>query len=194
MLIIEGSDLTGKTTLCRELVQRICDAEVPVMYGHFGRLPKNWDYFWGYMPHMIHRMVRDRFYMSEVCYGAKCRGFSNVDPETYRLLDAYARTMGAVTVVLTANPLLLEAKYKETQTPETFDLDKVLSVNGLFSEIAHRKNLTFGHETWKMDVDFTHHINDEEDWISDRKIEQIVELWLKRHHQLKQLTDRREED
>ena len=192
MLIIEGSDLVGKTTFARKLVEYLNGLDVPVIYAHFGLLPASWNYYWDYLDHMNRRVVMDRFIMSEVVYGAACRGHSQIDASTYRLLDARIRLYNGVTVVMTAKPTFIEEQYTKHKDRETFQLDDVLAVNALYREIAARHRLRFGQEEWVMDVDHWINVTDADHYACDANVERVANTWLERYNQLDSLLERAE--
>ena len=102
MLIVEGNDCLGKTTvvnkLCTILDERYNLAVVPQ---HFGLLPTSWDYFNDYVPFINSRVVMDRFIMSEVVYGYGLRNGAKLTPERYERLQARLTLVGAMTVLIT---------------------------------------------------------------------------------------------
>lgn len=192
MLIIEGTDLVGKTTFARKLVTYLNELNQVVIYTHFGRLPDGWDYYWDYLEHMNRRVVMDRFIMSEVCYGVTTRGHTHIDPQAYRLLDARLRFHNAVTVIITGSTEFLERQYSKHADREMFELSDVLSVNALFREIASRHQLRFGQDEWKMDVDHWINVSDEDHFACDANVERVATTWMERFHHLETLLERTE--
>jgi hypothetical protein len=64
MIIIEGSDSTGKTTLAHELSEKVGKP-----YRHQGRPPEGYNYL-GDGRHELAEVVQDRFHLGELVYGA----------------------------------------------------------------------------------------------------------------------------
>lgn len=161
MIIIEGPDLAGKTTLCKELVKRIPGS----IYQHLSRLPEDFDVYHGHvglMPMGHPRVIQDRLYMSEVAYGNVCRGSTKIDTETYRLLDAHARLVGAVHVLLLPDSATIKERWREN---EMYDLNTVLKVCDEYERIATLP---------AVDIDF----------IDPQSIDDIVDLWYQRRRRV----------
>lgn len=152
MLIIEGPDLVGKTTLCKKLVELLPGH----IYSHLTRLPDEFDRYWGYVERMSPGVVQDRFHMSEICY-ATMRGDldkSQLDPETYRLVDAKLRLLGAMTVVVFgSNELMHERLWdKELRQGEMYRATQIENVNRIFRDLV-QKNGTCPPELTHYEVD-----------------------------------------
>lgn len=131
MLIIEGSDLVGKTTLCNTILKH--DAFSRYIYAHFTKLPHRFDRLWGYVDRMSRFIVQDRFHVSEPVY-AEVRGeVTELTRERYRVVDAYLRLMGGYIVVVTADEDLIRSRWRDG---EMYSIDKVLKANRLFIEVA----------------------------------------------------------
>lgn len=162
MLIIEGADLVGKTTLAHKLVKEL-DGHV---YKHFSRLPESFDYFWGYVENAVTHSVQDRFHMSEVPY-ALCRG-EEPRVRNYEMLSAYLRChCCAFTVVLYAEDRLIEERYVAER--EMYDLSQVLSANRWFYDV----------DAGKFDMRF-HYRKDRKQWPDDEDIELILRRYRER--------------
>ena len=129
MLIVEGTDGVGKTTLCQRLVKEL-EVHGPWIYSHFGKLPSTWDYPWSYIPRISQYVVQDRFHMSEIAYRVARGEEQQLHPEAYRLVDAYLRMSGSCTVVITQSPSTLKRLWKEDS-------------NGVTIEQAHLANVEF---------------------------------------------------
>lgn len=192
MLIIEGSDCVGKTTLCNELLKRLNAAGCAMIPQHFGLLPKDWGYYADYLPYMATHTVMDRFIMSEVVYGHTLRGGSPLTPEIYRLLDAHLRMLGAVTVVVVANDywyrLQLKEKYGERR--QVFDVDQVTRVNKGFMDLVYRDDPV---STWvleySVDFDYTYECNQGNGYPASNEtfLSMVTQTYLRRHRCIKVL-------
>ena len=185
MLIIEGTDMLGKTTLCQELVKRI-NAKIggSYTYEHFSKLPECWDYWWDYLPHVRRRVVMDRFHMSEVAY-RRARGEpEQLDSETYRLLDAKLRLVGAYTVVVIATERWLRTKIGSR--PEMHTGEQILAANAEFTELA-----TIG----GVDADFVIEVDDDSQYPTNQSsdVDVIVNEYLNRQAHLNGLLRQRNE-
>lgn len=83
MLILEGPDCAGKTTLLKELIARTIKrlssdgSLASIVVQHFGLLPDSWDYYKDYLDRISVDRVSDRFHFSELIYGPVLRGQVN---------------------------------------------------------------------------------------------------------------------
>lgn len=186
MLIVEGPDMIGKTTLCEALIKRLNALGYPLIPQHFGLLPKGWNYYADYLPFMNARTVMDRFILSEVVYGNVLRGSTQLDPETYRMLDAQLRLQGSVTVVIYATDEWLSKQIvdKYAQRDEKFSPAQIMQVNRGFANLVNSE--VTEHNPWVQgyacDVDFTYEVNATNNFpSSDMNLrDSIVNLYMRR--------------
>lgn len=193
MLIVEGSDCVGKTSLCNELIKQLNSRGYPVIPQHFGLLPSNWNYYDDYLPFMNTRTVMDRFIMSEVVYGHVIRNGTKLSPELYRRLDAHLRLQGSVTVVVTANDYWmrqqLDAKMASRQ--EVFNADQIMTVNHAFYDFVNCRRDNDECPDWAIDYepdcDFVYHINDGDTMPSSNIefVEAIIAKFIERQEVVK---------
>lgn len=166
MLIVEGSDCVGKTSLCDVLLKRLCRLGCPVIPQHFGLLPKGWNYYDDYLPFMNTRTIMDRFIMSEVVYGHVIRKCSELTAEIYRRLDAHLRLQGSVTVVVTATDDWLQRQLEEKMKgrQEMFNEQQILAVNKGFCALVDPKADLSEIPDWvigyDVDCDFIYEVSD----------------------------------
>lgn len=131
MLVVEGPDLVGKTTLCEELVARLnadgwaertCGA--PSARTHFGPLPDGWDYLGGYARLVRPGAVMDRFHWSERAYGGALRGGSKIDPRRTAIVDGLIHACGGM-IVLVCPPFDAYAKLLDQRWTNREMFDKM---------------------------------------------------------------------
>lgn len=175
MLIIEGTDLVGKTTLCKKLVAAL--ANRGYVYRHLSRLPESFDHFRDYVPLMARKTVCDRFHMSEVAYATARGERPRVSQEVYRLLDAKVRLLGGFTVVITALPKLLEERRQRVERNEMYGIDAICHANTVFNQCVMQ---TF--EKYQTDCDFHIHCNEENPWPNEGQAAQIIERYVARQN------------
>lgn len=185
MLIVEGSDLVGKTSLCNALIERLCERGHPMIPQHFGLLPKSWNYYRDYLPFMNTRTVMDRFIMSEIVYGLTLRSSTPLTPEIYRVLDAHLRLQGSVTVVVIAtdNWLYQQIQDKYASRDEKFKPEQILRVNSAFNDLTadeHNSNVLW--RSYDVDYDFVYVVNSQTGQPSGDAgfIEQVVNKCIER--------------
>ena len=178
MLIVEGADLVGKTTLCEELMRRLpgwC-------YAHLGPEANHaeWHSYWGYRRRASRRVVQDRFHMSQVAYAWARREEPAVTPYKYALVDAFLREIGGFTVVVTAERDLLSSRYTR---PELYDLDKILRANNAFMGFGRAS-----HECYeRADVDLHVHCTPKNPWVMSEQVDFILDRYMRRQDELDEL-------
>ena len=133
MIIVEGTDLVGKTTVANQLVLR---AAGTLNYKHYSRLPDDWDYYYDYLNDIHCRSVLDRFHMSEIAY-AYARGEKpdvRQNPWWYNAIDRQCIAAGGMTVIITADEDLIRSRWGRE---EMYDIETVLRANEAFMKIAN---------------------------------------------------------
>jgi GTPase SAR1 family protein len=167
MIIIEGPDGVGKTTLAKKLLGHLMSH----VYAHFTRLPPGFDYYWGYVDRMSRYVVQDRFHMSEVAY-AEARGDDlRVDPETYRLLDGRLRLLGAYTVLVTATEDLVRERWDPTQM---YDVERTLSACRVFNRIASDNRHDIKYRGYLFDVDHVVRCHEGSPYATDDDVDRVI--------------------
>lgn len=141
MLIIEGADLVGKTTLAKALAKKLNSRSWPHVYQHLSRLPHEWAHHAveNYARLCSPYVVRDRFHMSELVYSDARREEPTLSPGTYRTVDQIVRSYCGFTIVVVATPDLIEERYRREVAggrAEMYDVERVLLVNQHFTDIA----------------------------------------------------------
>jgi thymidylate kinase len=176
MLIIEGPDLCGKTTLCNALLKRLWEnpkkyGNYPAVYEHFSRLPPSWRYPKSYLPFIKRYSVMDRFHLSELCYGRVTRGGTHLTANCVRFLDAQLALVGSYTVLITTSDDFLKAHWGRD---EMFTLDQVLAVNKMYKSLAE-----YNPEA-HVDISFT--VESEDDFVAkdEDAMDKILLAWTGR--------------
>jgi len=147
MLVVEGTDLVGKTTLCRALLERLNTGKVgggrPWSYAHLGALPREWDYVTDYVQRTNPRVVQDRWFHSELAYGPVVRSGSKLGAREWRLADAWFRLMGGFTIVVTASDDALRRRYERCARSQLFTADQIVAVNERFRALCENNAGSF---------------------------------------------------
>ncbi len=188
MLIIEGPDGVGKSALQKAFIKMWNDnakrySPWPAVAQSFSRLPDSWHHYKSYLAFITRSAVMDRFHLSELCYGAVCRGGEKIGPSWLRLLEARLALAGSVTVVVTCSDDRASEQYlKQTHAgkQEMFSLEQVVAVNK-----AYRDWLVGGErESWKdARVDFHLSLPDDDSvWPSacEEWMDQVLREWSSR--------------
>src|SRR5690349_732982 len=103
MLIIEGSDLVGKTTFCAKLLKMEWAQTFGYTYQHLSKLSSGFNRLTGHLALARRRVIQDRFHLSDLAYRYALKEDQRLKPEEYRIIDGYLRGLGAYTVVVCAD-------------------------------------------------------------------------------------------
>lgn len=136
MLILEGTDLVGKTTLAHKLAKQL-----KMIYQHIGPLPDTWTCR-HYLELGMIDSVRDRYHLSALAY----RGLS-WQPEIAapRILDAalVMRHCAFKVIIVAENAEILKPRWRNE---ELFTMDQIMKVNQIYKNMSvfadHRIVLT----------------------------------------------------
>lgn len=174
ILIIEGGDLVGKTTLCKKLLDDPLLRAQGYVYSHFSRLPPGFDYGWDYLARASRKIVQDRFHMSEQVY-ARVRGeeprTTPATPERYRWLDGKLRELGAFTVVVVCeDDELIRERYR---VGEMYDVEKCVAANRGFHFLLRNNE-------GDADVDLVLRTNRGNPFVTDDDVALILTNYLER--------------
>lgn len=177
MIIIEGADLVGKTTLCQKLLKSPGVQEYGAIYSHFSRLPDRFERGRGYRDRMSVALVQDRFHMSEVVYSQMRSKLTDttMTPARYAMIDAWHTLHAGITVVVAAMiDKLIEDRWDR---PEMYSLGQTLECNQIFKHIAQ-------HQEWRqfkrMHVDYVVYTTPNKPWADADDIQAIITLWQER--------------
>jgi len=99
MLIIEGSDCLGKTTLAHKLVSLAADMnKYPVFYSHMSRPNKAFDFFEHYKDRMSMFAVQDRFHLGGLVWHE-----GEISEASLEIIEGWLMSIGSMTIVLYAS-------------------------------------------------------------------------------------------
>jgi len=131
MLVIEGPDMVGKTTLANEIENQINKIAAPFSLRrlHYRMLKPDFDYHFDYLLDIRKWTICDRFVWSELAYGEACRSSHKIEPYALdEILDKLDEVQGmcifilptykAYMDMLTANQLLVHGLEDESQFDE----------------------------------------------------------------------------
>lgn len=172
MLVVEGTDLLGKTTLCNKLVKRLNDEYRALFtYQHLGRLPAHWHSVWSYVDKMTRYCVQDRFHDSELAY-AQARGDRPIiDNDAYRLVEAHlALRAGLKVAIVCDDESLLRRRHRELGD-DMYGIDVIERANAWFLNNQRR----FEHVI---------HVNEDSEWAQKEDEDRILELYIARQDSL----------
>lgn len=179
MLIIEGPDAVGKTTLARKCVKAANDLFeqnanlTPATYVHLSALPHGWHYYQDYLPLIQRGFVMDRFHLSEVAYGKGIRKDTNLSNTYLDMLNAQITLIGGVTALLVPKSEDLFRKLftaSMTKREEMFtDIDAMCRVYREYYNMYENNDMFGIHVMWVM--------RGEEDYPPDSFAENLAAGW-----------------
>lgn len=137
MLILEGPDCVGKTTIARE----ICSKHPSWAYRHMTRPPDGFDHFGGYLDQLQSRCVFDRFHLGALVYGnvATSQGQDTHMERLFAVARAI-RFFGGITVVMYAgDDMWLGDKLSENGRHEMYSRNQIMLVNEVYRWLAKKE-------------------------------------------------------
>lgn len=176
MLIIEGPDLVGKTTLALACQKILASKGYAHVYQHFTKLPEAFDQFLDYLPHIRRNVVQDRFHMSREAYGRALGNQAVNSLLEIQLIDARIRMQGGMTVIVSASERFIRHQWQSKDRDEMYKLDDVIKVMKEYDRI---------HAQGDFDVD--HYFIADEGWPSP---EFVVSEYLRKQNALTELNAR----
>lgn len=164
MLVIEGADGVGKTTLAQTMVERLNrrgeSIERGHVYQHLSRPDRrSFHPVHGHTRLMCRQVVQDRLHMSELAYSLVTQRDTKLTPQMYSLVDSRLRQHAGFTVVLVLegdDQRVLDAlRVRAGNRHEMFDLRTVAEVNKTYRVLANDGGVYDGRtgEQWTCDVD-----------------------------------------
>lgn len=135
MIIVEGPDCVGKTTLAQAL-----RTELKIPYIHFSVLSPTWNYESDYEAYMPVKGVCDRFFHSEIAYGLGVRSFTHIDPPKWkRLVDKTRQT--CLVIGILPEWTVIESRWNQSR--EMFSLDEVRKVYSIYHDMFFGNNYIY---------------------------------------------------
>jgi len=110
MIILEGADLVGKSTLAAKLCHKLSKP-----YEHLGPLPPDFHTYWSYMLLMKNEPVMDRFHWSEWAYSYARQDETRQSIYEKKLVEAALHELGAVSVLVRTNWDNIRARYDDKE-------------------------------------------------------------------------------
>lgn len=173
MLVIEGSDNLGKTTLAKKIVRYVWDNDkYPCMYSWMTRPnQETFDFFESYRMMINPYTVQDRFHLGAVAYHK-----DKLSMEQVRIIDNWIYDVGGMIVILYANDEDWYRKLIRNDTRGNLLADVTLCrANSVFKDIClnHATNWPY-YQVFDISNDF---------FVEDSVAEAIAKLWMNRRRQ-----------
>ncbi len=176
MLVIEGADCMGKTTLAKQLWSHPALQALGMEIQHLSRLPVGHDRSWHYVDRMNINGIFDRFYLSERPYAfARADDVIHFTEAHLNWVHAHAQTFGVFTVLLTGSNATIAGRWDKD---EMYDRETVYRANAEFVRLTDFAD---------MHLYQAHSL----DYISPAAVEEIVGRYLARRSFVDQLRKNR---
>jgi len=153
IVVLEGSEAVGKSTLSRELVQLWDDVSIHGSGGsmplHAGPPDVGRPVYPQYAEMLIDERFRslaldpdwlivlDRFHLGELLYGPLLRGGCGLDDEQLTHLELTLRGLGAFTLILSENADVIHERMNGQRT-DLVDVDTAVRINTAYVRLAAR--------------------------------------------------------
>jgi thymidylate kinase len=138
MIIVEGTDKSGKSTFIANLLQAFPENyKEKLRMAHFGILPDDWDYSDDYIGFIGPNVILDRFIDSERAYGPLYRGGVNPKLTTKNMLKVYGECAKIGTLLVYCNPDLEEVQKRiERMSDEMVkNQEQLIKLRGSFDSV-----------------------------------------------------------
>lgn len=159
MLIFDGPDLVGKSTLVKQACERLNARGLMHMPMHLTRPPECWDACQGYVEKMSVHTVWDRFHLSQIAYRACDDHPSQLTPLKLDVVEAQLRLIGGYSCVVTAEPEVIERRHAE-RGDDLYSLEHILRVNAVFRRMCTEHTFTMRCSLYRYHIDAWHHLYD----------------------------------
>ena len=179
MLVIEGSDCLGKTTLAKAIVHKVSELGIPVVYSWMGRPnEEKFNFFHAYKDMMNPCAVQDRFHLGGLAYHK-----DKISLWRLQIINAWIRSIGGLIVVLYAGD---EQRYKkrleDDKRGNMLSIDKMCAGNNFFKKFNTKGG---------MDSDYAFNIlpnpafdYNNPNYVNDADIDELVYEWIGRRREL----------
>jgi len=130
MLIIEGSDNTGKTTMAKRMVE-LCPGTT---YEHLGRPDENtFNFFLDYKPMIDANFVRDRFHIGGIVYHK-----NKITRQTLPVIEKWLQEVGSLIIIMYCSDERAYEQKLQDGRKQMFDNKQLIERNRDFIRIIHR--------------------------------------------------------
>lgn len=146
MILIEGPDLTGKTTLAKTIVSRLNELGWPHLYSHLSKPPDCWreDPLRCYRQLLRPHVVQDRMHLSGCAYRYADGGPTHLSVSEFGQIDRELHNYGGHVLLITADEPIIRMRHANHRAREMYDVDVVLKANEWFLKYAQRETAQRG--------------------------------------------------
>jgi len=171
MLIIEGSDCLGKTTLANNILKRVQELGEIATIRHLGRPDTTFDFYTDYFPMIEPSVIQDRFHLGALAYHDGV-----MTPDHLRIIEGWIYSHGGFIILMYASDFRKYRKRIENDPRgNLLEVPILEEANKRFYELVHCNKKAIIDFSWDM-YDF----KSEEQYIGQYTINELTEQWLQR--------------
>jgi thymidylate kinase len=174
MLIIEGSDCLGKTTLANSILKRVQELGEAATIRHLGRPDATFDFYTDYFSMIEPTVIQDRFHLGALAY------HDNVmTADHLRIIEGWIFSGGSLVILLYCEDFLAYRKRIENDHRRNILRNDILEeANKRYTLMADGRFLPAP----IIDIKFNIYPigGDFPNYVSSEQITLIVDLWLQR--------------
>jgi hypothetical protein len=176
MLIIEGSDCLGKTTLAKTIVRQVSEMGIPVVYSWMTRPNEDrFDFFHNYKDMMNPCAVQDRFHLGGLAYHENKIPLMNL-----QIINSWIHSIGGLIVVLYARDQEWYRKLlKEDDRRSILSIDAMCKGNDWFNVWKDTAGADYTFNILPSVWDPTNHTPN---YVKDSDIDELISEWIKRRN------------
>jgi len=171
MLIIEGSDCLGKTTLANSILKRIQELGEVATIRHLGRPDATFDFYTDYFPMIEPSVIQDRFHLGALAYHDNVMTANQL-----RIIEGWIYSHGGFIILMYAgNFQKYKIRIKNDPRGNLLKVPILEEANKRFYELVHYNK--------KVIIDFSWDLYDskgEEQYMNQYLINELTEKWLQR--------------
>lgn len=176
MIILEGTDHTGKTTFAKLLCEKIAaqfGGPSINYYRHMTKPREDFDHVAGYMDG-IGTWVQDRYHLGSLVYGRILGGGCYPSARRMRIVQAYLRWRGCLTVIFTCSRDSLHERLKKSvDKEEMYRHDQILDAGDAYNGLSVSRNVNEDY------CDFTIDVTDK--FPDENTAETVMAMWRARY-------------
>lgn len=174
MLLIEGSDCLGKTTLAKNIVRKVSEKGFPVVYSWMTRPNESiFDFFLDYKKMLNPCAVQDRFHLGGLAYHS-----NKISPKKLLIINSWIRSVGGIIVVLYAdNTEWYKTLIENDERGNLLDVETMCIANLFFKNYVKNYDCDFAFNILPTNYE---NVN----FVSEWDTNELIEEWISRRQLL----------
>lgn len=181
MLVIEGADCLGKTTLAKKIVRKVSEKGFPVVYSWMTRPNEQiFDFFLDYKKMLNPCAVQDRFHLGGLAYHT-----DKISAQKLQIINAWIRSVGGLIIVLYAGDgEWYEQRIREDERGNLLSWPVMCKANAFFRNFSTSGGMDSDYAFNILPCGIMKNKEDYPNYVSDNDVDELVEEWLERRQLL----------